>query len=154
MTVGVESCSLDTSITDLATIFLEKGIDSIIVLDQGNAAGIIETRDIVRAFSSQDYQALKAQDILRENVPQVPPDIPLQAAAQIMLDQGVHTLYLMHHAGGIEYPAAKISRWHILRYLAAREDKELVDLGILAERSAPLETFIRRRDQSRRLTQE
>jgi hypothetical protein len=93
---------------------------------------------------------LTAHDILREGVPQVPPDIPVQAAAQIMLDLGVHTLYLMHHAGGIEYPAAKISCWHFLRHIAARDVEELSDLGINAQRSSPLDVFIQRRDKARK----
>ena len=57
------------------------------------------------------------------NVPRVPPDIPLKTAAQIMQDQGVRVLFLTHHAGGIEYPAAYITYKHLLRHLAARMKK-------------------------------
>ncbi len=77
----------------------------------------------------------------------MPPDIPLTAAAQMMQDQRVRVLFLMHHAGGIEYPAALISYQHLLRHLAARDDDELRDLGISAARQSPLETFIQRRER-------
>ncbi len=79
---------------------------------------------------------------MREGVPQVPPDIPLTAAAQIMQDQGVRALFLMHHAGGIEYPAAMLSlTTHLLRHLAAKDDDELRDLGIHADRAGAAGTF-------------
>ena len=86
---------------------------------------------------------------MRDGVPQVPPDIPLVAAAQLMQDLKVRTLFLMHHAGGIEYPAAMISYKHLLRHLAADNEAELRDLGIRAERKTPLEMFIQRRDAAR-----
>ncbi len=91
---------------------------------------------------------------MHAGVPQIPPDIPLAAAAQIMQDQGVRALFIMHHAGGIEYPAAYISYKHLLRYLTANQDgqlhtESLQDLGIQAERMSPLEVFLLRREAAR-----
>jgi len=83
-------------------------------------------------------------------VPQIPPDIPLTAAAQIMQDQNLRIVFLMHHAGGIEYPAAMLSYKHLLRHMAMEEDDDLADLGIKAERESPLESFYKRRDAARR----
>ncbi len=67
-----------------------------------------------------------------------------------MQDQGIRTLFLMHHAGGIEYPAAVLSYYHLLRHLVADSDEELRDLGVKAVRQTPLEAFINRRDAARR----
>jgi hypothetical protein len=67
-----------------------------------------------------------------------------------MLDQGVRMVFMTHHAGGIEYPAAMLSYKHLLRHLAIESEDDLKDLGIKAERESPLETFIRRRDEARR----
>ena len=92
---------------------------------------------------------MTAEDVMREGVPQVPPDIPLSAAAMVMHDLGVRTLFLMHHAGGIEYPAAQLTYQHLLRLLAADGEEDLSDLGIYAQRQPPLETFIQRRDEAR-----
>jgi hypothetical protein len=86
---------------------------------------------------------------MQDEVPQTPPDIPLTAAAQLMLDRGVRVLFLMHHSSGIEYPAALISYQHILRLLGARDKEELHDLGISATRQSPLEAFIQRREAAR-----
>lgn len=87
---------------------------------------------------------------MSEGVPQVPPDIPLAAAAQLMVDNGWQIVFLMHNAGGIIYPAAMLSITHFLRHLAARSDDDLRDLGIKAERQPPAEAFKQRRDAARR----
>jgi hypothetical protein len=44
-----------------------------------------------------------------ERIPTVPPDIPAEAAAQIMRDQGVEHLFLMHAWPGEPRPSAVIS---------------------------------------------
>ena len=54
---------------------------------------------------------------MRPDIPEIPSDIPAAAAAQIMLDQGVRGLYLMHHDGGISWPAAVIRVEDVLRHL-------------------------------------
>jgi CBS domain-containing protein len=149
MTVGVETCTPDTLVVDLARRFLEKGIEEIVVLEEGHSLGVVGQVEMLRAYARDDFHVLKASDVLREGVPQVPPDIPLTAAAEIMLDLGVRSLFLMHHAGGIEYPAALISYRHFLRLMAAQEKEDLRDLGIQAQRRSPLETFIQRRDNAR-----
>lgn len=150
MTVGVETCSPDTPVASLAQTLLENGGLEIVVLEEGNALGRVGIDQLLRAYTRQDYGSLTAADILIEGVPQVPSDIPLAAAAQIMLDQGINTLFLMHHAGGIEYPAALISYRHFFRHMTAKQEEDLRDLGIHAERQAPLQTFLERRDAARR----
>ncbi len=59
----------------------------------------------------------------------------------------------MHHAGGIEYPAAMLSYTHLLRHLAMESADDLSDLGIKADRESPLEAFYKRRDAARRQAQ-
>jgi predicted transcriptional regulator len=151
MTVGVVTCLPETSIVDIARIMLDSDVEAVVVLEEGNALGIIGQDELMQAFTRPDHAQLKAEQILREGVPQVPADIPLSAAAQYMLDQKVRALFLMHHAGGIEYPAAMISYHHLLRLMAARNPQELNDLGIQAERQSPIDTFLKRRDTARRM---
>lgn len=47
-------------------------------------------------------------------------------------------------------PAAFLSYRHILRHMAAKDEEELKDLGLAAERKSPIEQFIERRDEARR----
>lgn len=150
MTVGVLTCAPDTSLVDLARLMLDKSCEAVVVMQDGHALGVVGEDELVSAFDRVDLHQLAAEDVLREGVPQVPPDIPLAAAAQLMHDLGVRTLFLMHHSGGVEYPAAQISYRHLLRLLAAQDEAELRDLGMHAERQSPLEAFIQRRDAARR----
>ena len=150
MTVGVETCPPGLPITELARLFLDKGIEEIVVLDDGHAAGVIGHTEVLRAYTHPGSRSLTAQDIMREGVPQVYPEMPLETAAQIMLDQGVQSLFIIHHASGVEYPAAYLSFWHYLRLMAAQTNDDLNDLGIHAQRRSPLEIFIQKRDRARR----
>ena len=151
MSVGVPTCALEDSVVELTRWFLEKDIEGAVVLDEnGHGAGVVTHDELVKAYARGDYEGLTAQDVMRADVPQAPPDIPLTAVAQIMQDMGARVVFMMHHAGGISYPAAYLTYKHLLRHLAAREGEDLKDLGIKAERESPLETFIRRRDEALR----
>lgn len=149
MTVGVVTCTPQTSLTELSQILLDHDLDEIVVLDEGKALGVVGQDDLIQAFTKEKKLSLTARDVMREGVPQVPPDIPLTAAAQIMRDLGTRTIFLMHHAAGIEYPAAVLSYKHYLRLLAAEDVNDLRDLGIKAERKSPLDEFIKRREVTR-----
>ncbi|MCP4419831.1 MAG: CBS domain-containing protein [Chloroflexi bacterium] len=154
MSVGVPTCGLDESVVDLTRFFLEKDVEGAVVLDEhGHGAGAITRNELVAAYARDDFVQLTAQDVMRVDVPTIPPDIPLTAAAQLMQDMGVRVVFLTHHAGGIKYPAAYLTFKHLLRHLAAKDGDDLKDLGIKAEREAPLETFIRRRDKALRRAQ-
>ena len=150
MTVGVVTCLPETPVVELARMILEDEIEEIVVLEEGNALGVVGQDELIRAYATGAYQGLTAEEIMREGVPQVPPEIPLTAAAQVMLDRGGRALFLMHHAAGMEYPAAIVTYRHFLRHMAAKDAAELRDLGILAERQTPLDTFIQRRNAARK----
>ncbi len=152
MTVGVPTCPPHTPIVDLVRLMLEKDWEAVVVLDgeEGHALGVVSQDELVKAYEREEARTLTAEQVMREGVPQIPPDIPLAAAAQMMLDQNVRAFFLMHHAGGVVYPAAMITYRHILRHLAARSDDELKDMGIAAARKAPLEQFIEKRDAAKK----
>lgn len=151
MQVGVPSCAPQTPVREVVGRFLTENLEGIIVLDAGgHAVGAVTRQDVLRAGANADVVTLSAEDVMRDEVPQVPPEIPLQTAAQIMDDLQVRILYIMHHAGGIAYPAATLTYEHLLRFLIATDEDDLDDLGIRAQREAPLQTFYRRRDEARR----
>ena len=149
MTVGVVTCNPQTTVPELAQMLLDHDLDEVIVLDEGKALGVIGQDELIAAFAHDECKLLTAIEVMREGVAQVPPEIPLTAAAQLMRDQGVRTFFLMHHAAGIEYPAAAISYKHFLRLLVAESQADLSDLGIRADRVAPLDEFIERRDATK-----
>lgn len=151
MTVGVPTCKWDTPIIDIARFLLEKNVEAMCVLDgEGHGIGVVGADELVWAYAREGYESLTAEDIMSEGVPELNADMPLAVAAQMMKDKGIRIAYMMHNAGGIIYPAAYISYRHILRHMAAKDESELKDLGLAAERKSPIEKFIERRDEARR----
>ncbi len=151
MTVGVPTCPLTSPLIEITRALLDRDLEAVVVLnEEGHAAGVVSRDDLVRAYARDRWDDLTAEDIMTEGVIEVPPDIPVAAAALIMQDQGVRVVFLMHNAEGISYPAAMLTYTHLLRHLAASDGSGLKDLGIRAEREAPLEAFFKRRDEARR----
>ncbi len=147
MTVGVVTCATNTPVTTIAKAILEKDIEAVVVLDdEGHAIGIVSQDEIINAYDQNNYFDLTAEDILREGVPQIPPDIPLKVAAQMMGDKGIRVFFLMHHAGGIEYPAAVLSYKHFLRLISMETPDDIKDMGVGADRNTPLNLFTERKD--------
>jgi CBS domain-containing protein len=151
MTVGVLTVPPDAPLRDVTRLMLDKDVEGVVVIDdEGHGVGVVTRDELVRGYGHPRIDALTAGDVMREGVPELPPDIPLQAAASLMQDMGLRIVFLMHNANGIIYPAAALSYTHILRHLAAQGEGDLRDLGIDAEREAPLDTFKKKRDAARR----
>jgi CBS domain-containing protein len=151
MTVGVPTCKWDSPIVDVARFLLEKNVEAMCVLDtKGHGIGVVGADELVWAYAHEEYETLTAEDIMSEGVPELNADLPLTVAAQMMKDKGIRIAYMLHNSAGIIYPAAFISYKHILRLIAAKDENELKDLGLSAERKSPIEQFIERRDEARR----
>ena len=123
MHIGVPTCSADTLLTDAVAILLRDRLESLIVLDRhGHAAGIFGQEEAIAAFGlsgakAGGYKMLTVADAMRPEIPEILPDIPATAAAQIMLDKQVRNLFLMHHDGGIKWPAAVLRFEDVLNHL-------------------------------------
>ena len=151
MTVGVPTCKWDTPIREIARFLLEHQVEAMCVLDaEGHGIGVVGEQELVAAYGRDNWDDLLAEVIMSEGVPELGADIPLTVAAQVMKDKGIRIAYMLHNSSGIIYPAAFISYRHILRHMAAKNESELKDLGIAADRKSPIEQFIERRDEARR----
>jgi CBS domain-containing protein len=151
MTVGVPTCRSTTPIVDIARYLLEHQAEEMVILgEEGEGIGIVGYEELVRAYGNENAREMVAENVMREGVPELPADITLALAAQMLRDKGVRVAYMLHNSGGIIYPAALISYKHILRHLAAKDETELKDLGLAAERKSPIEQFIERRDEARK----
>jgi CBS domain-containing protein len=151
MTVGVPTCKHDTPAKEIARFLLEHHVESMCVLDaEGHGIGVVGEQELVSAYGRDDLDELTAEDVMSEGVPELGADLPLTVAAQMMKDKGIRIAYMMHNSAGIIYPAAFISYRHILRHMAAKDENELKDLGLTAERKSPIEQFIARRDEARK----
>ena len=150
MHIGVSTCRTNTSVAEAARTLLRENLEALIVLDDnGHAVGLLGRREVVAAYAqagtrSRSSETATAGDVMRLDIPEIPADIPAIVAAQIMLDQGVREVYLMHHAGGISWPAAMLRFEDVLRYLAAESEADLASMGAGAPRKSPVETFMER----------
>ena len=151
MTVGVPTCKITTPVVDIARFLIDNNVEEMVVLgDEGEGVGVCGYKELVDAYEREDVRELTAEEVMSEGVPELPSDIPLKVAAQLMKDKNVRVAYMNHNSAGIIYPAASISYKHLVRHLAAKDESELKDLGINAERKSPLEQFIERRDEARK----
>lgn len=151
MTVGVPTCKTTTPIVEIARFLIEHNVEEMVVLgDEGEGVGVCGYEELVSAYGREDARDLTAEDIMNEGVPELPSDIPLKLAAQLLRDKKIRVAYMNHNSAGIIYPAASLSYRHLVRHLAAQDGTELKDLGIKAVRKSPLEQFLERRDEARR----
>jgi CBS domain-containing protein len=151
MTVGVPTCKTSTPLRDVARFLIEHNVEEMVVLDEeGHGVGVVGQEQIVAKAGSDGAADLVAEEVMFESVTELQAELPITAAAQLLKDKGVRVGYMLHNAAGITYPAAYLSYRHILRLLAARDESELKDLGLAAERKSPVEQFIEKRDAARR----
>jgi CBS domain-containing protein len=143
MQIGVTTCPADTPLVKAVRILLHENLESLIARDDnGHAIGLFGRREAVAAYGlSGAYvyscETLTVADVIRSEIPEIPPDIPATAAAQIMLDQNVRDIYLMHHDGGISWPAAVLRFEDVLRYLAAESEAEGIALRVSTSPKSP-----------------
>jgi CBS domain-containing protein len=151
MTIGVPTCKTDTPVADIARFLIENNVEEMVALgEEGEGLGVVGFEELVNAYHRENIQALTAEDVMREGVTELPSDIPLTVAAQMMKDKGVRVAYMNHNSAGIIYPAALISYKHLVRHLAAKDENELKDLGLAAERKSPVEVFLQRKNEARK----
>lgn len=129
MHIGVTTCPANTPLIDAVYILLCDGLESLVVLDEhGHAVGLFGRREAVVGYGLsgsrvKGIETLTVADVMRPDIPEIPPDIPATAAALLMLDQDVRDLYLMHHDGGISWPAAVLRFDDVLHYIVAKVEK-------------------------------
>jgi len=151
MKVGVATCKTTTPVVEVARFLVENNEEEMVVLgDEGEGVGVCGYRELVKAYERDNVRELTAEDVMSEGVPELPSDIPLTLAAQLLRDKDIRVAYMNHNSAGIIYPAASIAYKHLVRHLAAKDVSELKDLGINAERKSPLEQFIERREEARK----
>ena len=151
MTIGVPTCKISTPIVEIARFLTENNVEEMVVLgDEGEGVGVVGYEELVNAYHRENIRELTAEQIMREGVTELPSDIPLTVAAQMMKDKNIRVAYMNHNSAGIIHPAASISYKHIVRHIAAEDESELKDLGLAAERKSPVEVFIERKNEARK----
>lgn len=126
MKIGVSSCQMDTPVPQIVRLLIDNDIEGLVVLDgNGHGVGVVTREEVVNLYTRPEPpQSLTAQDIMRDDIPQIPPDIPVSAVAGLMLDCPTRIFFVMHHGSGISYPAAAITYKELLENIALIQSGE------------------------------
>ena len=117
MTIGVPVCRDDETCGAVRARLAPPSLPVVVALDEdGMACGWLTLARLAEAAPAEQIGA-----VMDEDIPTVPPDIPAAAAAQLMRDQGVDYLFLMHSWPGEPRPSAVISRQAIEQQLAGAD---------------------------------
>jgi len=111
MTIGVpichegETCGAVLARLAKETCGVSETPQVCVVLDEdGMACGWL-----TRERLEEQEAAAPVGEVMDEDIPTVPPNIPVEAAARLMRDRGVEHLFLMHDWPGEPRPSAMIS---------------------------------------------
>ncbi len=124
MKIGVPVCSRETRLPEVARIMAAENADAVIVMDEFGACGVITQTDLVRAFP-RHHELLKAEEVMTEKIIEVAPESPVVAAANLMNEDKVHQLFLMHTHPGPSRPSAVITMRAIVREMAGMEPEKI-----------------------------
>jgi predicted transcriptional regulator len=148
MRIGVPTCKLEDTIAHVAALMIDGGHTAVIVLDdEADTRGWIHDRTLASAYeraaaTDEDASGFAAQDVMDEDVPECPSDIPLAAAVSIMTDLGVDHLFFLHHAAGRTWPASVLSMRDVVKALAGPD--YIKNQGTAAPRPTPMDLFRQR----------
>ena len=118
MKIGVPTCDVDAKLEDIAKIMMRDGTDAVIVMDEEDGAvGVISQSDLVRSYM-RNWQLLTAKKIMTEKILTVEPDTTITAVANVMQDEKVHQVFIMHEHPGTGKPSAVVTMRAIVREMA------------------------------------
>lgn len=82
-----------TTLRDVAEIMVREEIGALVVLGEGNPAGVITERDLVRSIDDEvDLKSERASDAMTYDVEAASPTDEISAAAARMVDGGIRHL--------------------------------------------------------------
>ena len=93
----------DAMVEDTARLMLERGIGSVIVVDEDNhLEGILTTTDFVRIVAEREPKdRTPVSAYMTTDVVTVGAQVPIQEAADVMIDNGVHHLPVVDETAGV-----------------------------------------------------
>lgn len=118
MRVGAVTCSLDTSVREIAQIMVVNRIRYVVVTDEhGSVVGIISARSLLKAWGKDLDQTL-ARDILLPYTVTTTPDTPLAEAVKVMQKRRIQHLVIVSEQGSHKRVVGILSAVDLVRYMA------------------------------------
>ncbi len=95
MTHGVVTIGENARIIDVVRLLVVENIHGVIVVsDDRKAVGVISEIDIVKSFD-EDFNEMKAGDIMSKNLRTIGDEERIEDAARIMKKYGIHRLLIL-----------------------------------------------------------
>jgi predicted transcriptional regulator len=148
MRIGVPTCKLEDSVSHVAALMIDGGHTAVVVLDEeADTRGWINEHILAAAYarsaeSPEGGEGLTAMDIMDEQVPECPSDLPLAAVVRLMADQRADHVFFLHRAGGRIWPASVLSLRDVVKALAG--PAYIQGQGTAAPRPTPMDLFRQR----------
>ena len=120
MKIGVPTCTLETPLTEIAKIMVRDQADAIIVMDEFGACGVVSQSDLVHAYT-RNFLLLAAKDVMTDKIIGITPEAAITTATNLMQDEQVHQLFIMHEHPGPSRPSAVVTMRAIIREMAGLE---------------------------------
>lgn len=94
--ITIDECS---TALDAAKLMAEKGISSLIVLNEGNPVGIVTERDFVKKICIKEVQIskVKIKDIMSKLRTFADPETPIEVAVQRMVNHKIRRLPILEN---------------------------------------------------------
>ena len=94
--ITIDECS---TALDAAKLMAEKGISSLIVLNEGNPVGIVTERDFVKKICIKEVQIskVKIKDIMSKLRTFADPETPIEIAVQRMVNHKIRRLPILEN---------------------------------------------------------
>jgi len=122
---GALTCTLDTSIKEVAQIMVVNRTRYVVVTDEHNAiAGIISARSILKAWG-RDLDKTKAKDILLPHTVTTTPDTPLADAIKEMKRRRIQHLVIVSARPPHKQAVGILSASDLVVHMARSKPKDL-----------------------------
>lgn len=115
----VISCRVDTPLKEAARMLDAENINALVVVDEsGDLCGVLSQTDLVKVCE-QDWESLVAEDVMSPDTVTIVPDIPVLAAAELMLDNQIRRVVITQGGLAPRRPVGVLSMTDIVREMAS-----------------------------------
>jgi len=136
----------DTLVVDVAKMMSERHIDTAIVMKNLKAHGVVRERDVTRYYTQKNFSLEKTvKEIIQKDLHFVVKSIPLQKAAELMEEHGIHQLVV---ADSQEKIIGIINRHEVLKTLHGAYFETL--LKTIREKNEDLDESKKREEELRK----
>jgi CBS domain-containing protein len=114
---GAVTCAPATSLEEAVRILSDSDVTSLVVVgNAGELLGILSHMDVLRHYG-ENLAERQVGEIMSPAVLTVPPDAPIQAAINMILNSSAHRLVVTVPSAGGNVPVGVLSTTDIIRHL-------------------------------------